>query len=75
MYNIIWRICGYIISLTDSKRRKEGSAEGDGRLREMPSRENRLGFVLFYETLERSFRIVCSHNNLRTELLVGRLLA
>lgn len=33
--------------------------------------ENRLGFALFYGTLERSFRIVCSHNNLRAGLLVG----
>lgn len=44
--------------------------------RSRPSRgahENRLGFALFYGTLERSFRIVCSHNNLRAGLLVGWL--
>lgn len=60
----------------DSKRGEEVRLAGrrGSFARPRPSsgaRENRLGFALFYGTLERSFRIVCSHNNLRAGLLVG----
>lgn len=69
-----------ILLAEDSKRGKEERGarrreEGGGSFAR-PSRgahENRLGFALFYGTLERSFRIVCSHNNLRAGLLVGWL--
>lgn len=67
-----------LLRAKDSKWEEEERIAGRRRsfARPRPScgvHENRLGFTLFYGTLERSFRIVCSHNNLRAGLLVGWL--